>query len=261
MNAVMDKEGARTEHTCLLTLSLARELNQFPMESSFFQFLSQRECPELSDYLKRLNQVLQLSKETFKDAYSYGQILSKLWMVDALYGLLPRSRRYNVAIHGGWIGMTATLLFWRMNDLIEKIYSFDKDSRWAPIADELNKYYTADHWRFKSSTLDVLDLKEPTYEFVTHRHSGQEIRLKFQPDIVINSSCEHMEDFKGWYDALPTKTLLVLQSNNYFQGQGHINCALDYEEFALSTPMQDLFYEGVLDLDRYQRFLRIGIKK
>ena len=52
----------------------------------------------------------------------------------------------------------------------------------------------------------------------------------------------------------------VLQSNNYFDVDEHVNCSHSLDEFAFQTPMQRVWYEGELELGHYKRFMRIGIK-
>ena len=72
------------------------------------------------------------------DAWSHGQIESKLWLCQefehhhAYY--LPK----NIAIYGGWYGLTAFLLLTRQHIQIQKIRSYDIDPACEPIADKIN---------------------------------------------------------------------------------------------------------------------------
>ena len=43
-------------------------------------------------------------------------------------------------------------------------------------------------------------------------------------DLVVNTSCEHIADLRGWLDLLPKGTSVLLQSNDYFSEPTHINC-------------------------------------
>ena len=52
------------------------------------------------------------------------------------------------------------------------------------------------------------------------------------PDLVVNTSCEHIADVRGWLDLLPAGTRVLLQSNDYFAEPTHINCVASLEEFA-----------------------------
>ena len=76
--------------------------------------------------------------------------------------------------------------------------------------------------------------------------------------LVVNTSCEHMDD--TWFDNLPDGTFVVLHQNDYFDNPQHSNCCKDLEEVKRKYPMQSIFYEGELDTHLYNRFMLIGIK-
>jgi hypothetical protein len=83
------------------------------------------------------------------------------------------------------------------------------------------------------------------------------------PDTIINTSCEHIPNFKEWYNKIPAGKLVILQSNNFFELDEHINCVNDLDDFASQAPLSEILYEGELDLSKhvnYTRFMRIGIK-
>lgn len=77
-------------------------------------------------------------------------------------------------------------------------------------------------------------------------------------NLVINTSCEHMDD--TWFEKLPKGTFVVLHQNDYFDNPQHSNCCKDLEEVKRKYPMQNIFYEGELDTHLYNRFMLIGIK-
>ena len=80
------------------------------------------------------------------------------------------------------------------------------------------------------------------------------------PHTIVNTSCEHIDNFKDWYNLLPESRLIILQSNNYFAIKEHVNCSNNLKEFSSSTPMQKVLYEGELDLGQYTRYMKIGYK-
>ena len=80
------------------------------------------------------------------------------------------------------------------------------------------------------------------------------------PDTIINTSCEHIENFSEWYDKIPYGKLLILQSNNYFSIAEHFNCSKSLEDFEIQTPMRQVKYSNKLDLGEYTRYMRIGYK-
>lgn len=155
------------------------------------------------DYLYPDNTLLSQAKNTLSkfpeiedalaDALSLGQIKSKLWLVDHLPSNLG-----TVFICAGWYGTLASLMFERANTKFEKIRSFDIDSKCARIADSMNKPYVMDAWRFKASTLDISVMDYPT-NHTTFRADGSSLDLEEMPDTIINTSCEHIENFTDWY--------------------------------------------------------------
>ena len=50
-------------------------------------------------------------------------------------------------------------------------------------------------------------------------------------DLIVNTSCEHIADLRGWLDLLPKGTSVLLQSNDYFSEPTHINCVESVEAF------------------------------
>ena len=81
---------------------------------------------------------------------------------------------------------------------------------------------------------------------------GSLLKIVSQPLFIHN--------FKDWYAKIPKGKLVVMQSNNYDQLEEHVNCAKDLEEFETQTPMTKCLYNGTLDLIKYTRYMRIGIR-
>lgn len=189
-----------------------------------------------------------------QDAFSLGQLKSKLWLIEHLPNNLG-----TVFICAGWYGTLAALMFERARHTFNKIRSFDIDESCSPIADTMNRPWVADGWQFKSSTLDISKMQYPL-QYITYRADGTRAELSDKPDTIINTSCEHIRNFEQWYNKIPQGILLILQSNDYEKIQEHINCSKNLEEFSKSTPMSEVLYEGELDLRKYRRFMRIGYK-
>jgi hypothetical protein len=188
------------------------------------------------------------------DAFSIGQLKSKFWLIEHLPPNLGL-----VFICAGWYGTLAQFMFDRARDKFTKIRSFDIDDSCAEIADTMNRSRVIDGWQFKASTLNILDMKYPT-EYKTYRANGTSLELIEMPDTIINTSCEHINNFNEWYNNIPQRTLLILQSNNFYEVLEHVNCSSSIEEFSKNTPMTEVLYEGELDLTKYKRFMKIGIK-
>ncbi len=81
--------------------------------------------------------------------------------------------------------------------------------------------------------------------------------LEYDVDLVINTSCEVMYPFKELKKPYPEDTLFVLQGTNRPK-KGNINVVPDLDAFIMSTGIEDIYYEGTMDEDEYQRFMVIG---
>ena len=79
-------------------------------------------------------------------------------------------------------------------------------------------------------------------------------------DLWVNTSCEHIEDFQAWYESIPSGQLLLLQSNDFFGVDDHVNCVNSVAEFREQTPMTKRLFSGALPLDKYTRYMTIGYK-
>jgi hypothetical protein len=207
--------------------------------------------------ISQMKKTLTLYPESEKglvDAFSIGQLKSKLWLIEQL----PTNMGL-VFICAGWLGTLANLMFERSRDKFDKIRNFDIDKDCYRIADNINRQWVVDGWQFKASTLDILKMNYPT-TYTTFRANGTSLDLTEMPDTIINTSCEHINEFSKWYEKIPKGVLLVLQSNDYFEIDDHVNCSISLKEFAVQTPMTDVVYQGELELPKYKRFMRIGYK-
>ena len=105
-----------------------------------------------------------------------------------------------------------------------------------------------------------MDINYIEHSYTTERLDGTTAPLTEMPHTIINTSCEHIDNFSKWYDLLPEGRLIILQSNNYFSIEEHVNCSNSLQEFSTSAPMQKVLYEGELDLGQYTRYMKIGRK-
>lgn len=188
------------------------------------------------------------------DAYSIGQIKSKLWLIKHLPDNLGK-----VFICAGWYGTLASFMFDKARHKFDKIRSFDIDPFCYKVADTINRQWVIDGWQFKASTVDIHDITYPT-EHTTYRYDGTSQTLIEDPDTIINTSCEHIYNFDSWYSNIPKGKIVVLQTNNFFEIKEHINCSTNLKEFVKQTPMDTVLYSGELFLENYTRYMRIGIK-
>jgi len=198
-------------------------------------------------------------KVDFTDALSWGQLKSKRWLVNELQRTGQELR--TVFVLGGWYGTLSAMLF-NSNMKIHYIRSFDIDEKCTPIADAVNNAYVQNDWQFKAITEDMhnINYDAHTWSCWSTKNNRKSFPITDRPKTIINTSCEHIDNFTKWYDSIPKGKLLVLQTNNFEGIKEHINCSKDLESFAKQTPMKEVLYQGELELSQYTRFMRIGIK-
>jgi len=183
------------------------------------------------------------SKDRYRTLESFwkGQIKSKIWLIEKLIPYVD-SDEVNIVIHGGWNGVLASLLF-QSSLKIKKITSIDIDLNCEEIAKTINKIEES----LGTFSAVTCDMEEYEYESI--------------PDIVINTSCEHIsqETYNRWLLKVPENAIIVLQSNNYFELEEHVRCAKDLNEFIEQSKL-NLITSSVLELPKYKRFMLIGHK-
>lgn len=191
------------------------------------------------------------------DLFSKGQMQSKRWLINELIRLDVNLG--TVFVCGGWYGSLATFLL-DSNLKIDKIRSFDIDPTCANIADTFNRSWVIDNWKFKASTFDILDMTNYPIKYTTHKFDGTPVELCEMPNTIINTSSEHIKDFVKWYANIPSGTIVVIQNNNFFEISEHVNCVNSVQELSEQTPMSTCLFLGELELPKYKRFMKIGIK-
>lgn len=238
---------------------ILEELNQFKPWSSFLHNIIKkvRDFPEIEECLHA------------------SQIQSKHWLLQEFKNILeePDSQYIRtVFIYGGWYGVLAGILFAYLN--VDRIRNFDLNPECYELARKINVEQTKT-WAFTHATLDVNNIEyyqsEKHNKWITEveyfNDKGEGSKLEEQPDIIINTSAEHM--VPKWYDNLPKNILTIIQSNNYDDLDEHIFCVKDLTDMKEKYPMSKIFYEGELDQlgqpvqgipKPYKRFMLIGRK-
>jgi len=124
---------------------------------------------------------------------------------------------------------------------IKHIISIDIDPACKQIASTINKRQEMEGM-FEAVTGDMC-----SYEYTTN------------PYFVINTSCEHItqEQYMQWLDNVPSSAKIILQSNNYFELDEHINCSETLDEFVKKSKL-NVETANELQLAKYKRFMIIG---
>jgi hypothetical protein len=170
--------------------------------------------------------------------FSKSQILSKLWMAETLNKF--KLNFNNILLIGGWL--THHSLF--LKDInYSTLYSIDPDpsineliSIMNPLAQICNNnieqcFDTNNNIIFNDSIL--------------------------VPDLVINTSAEHMNNI--WFEKLKPGTHVLLQSNSSPDYQ-HINYCENFGVFLKKYPMSELYFRGETVFPSYNRYMLYGVK-
>ena len=201
----------------------------------------------------------KFDKTAMMDAWTAGQIESKLWLKNTLLNLDIELGKTWVLC--GWIGTLTYLLMQDQSELgIETVRSFDIDQYCAPMADTINRLSVKDGWQFKASTLDVNSISYDNFAYDTIKYDGTAQRVTDTADTIINTSCDHMGLDDSWWTNIPSGRLIILQNNDWHENDQHNNSVNSLNEFKAMYPMQELLYEGELDLTLYTRYMLIGRK-
>ena len=183
---------------------------------------------------------LRFPRLTLGHALNRNQITCKKWLVETLFeatgGNLGR-----VGVLGGWFGVLGAMLLHDPRFNIDQLCSVDMDPACEEVALCLNKTHV-DSGRFKFLNANMYDMD--------FKDLGC--------DLIVNTSCEHLDSIGKWFERMPSGTLLTLQSNNYFGIDGHVNCVENLDQFKQQVPLSEVMFEGELALKKYTRFMLIG---
>jgi hypothetical protein len=207
--------------------------------------------------------------DALTDAFSRGQLRSKMWLVDTV-NELELNLGNMVYVCAGWYGVLPALMFERL-DIDGKIYSFDIDPSTDNPADTLNKEYIIENMSFKSF---VFDVRELTYQkqVIPINHYKYSDATKFEkqsglqeidtPTCIINTSCEHIENFDEWWKTIPEGMLVIMQNNNFVEHEDEtvVNTVESLEEWSAKLNLSETLFEGTLELEKYDRYMCIGRK-
>ena len=187
-----------------------------------------------------------------RDAFSKGQLASKSWLLQELSNIKELPEDMTIAILGCWIGAIVEPLL--ISDIpIERIYGLDIDAQSIELAEKFNQKHVANSWKFKGVVADASIIDCNHMEFET----GGEL-IKVSPDCIINTSCEHMDT--EWFESAGSNQLIVMQTNNSPEFEGHINPVANLKEMEIRYPLTKSMYSGQLKTPSYTRFMQIGYK-
>jgi hypothetical protein len=209
----------------------------------------------INNYLKDEN-----NPAIIQDAMSRSQMRSKIWLVEELAKI--NSNYDNVAVMAGWLGQIKTIYDKRLTYSKMRIVELDKDA--CKTSDYIFNITNLENYKVKAVHADIneLTLHKNGYEWdVENFKENTKFTEKFTPDLIINTSAEHMTE--EWFHQIRFKEIesnpiVAIQSNNMFDGEGHINCVYSADHMKKKFPMKEVLYEGELQLKGYKRVMIIG---
>lgn len=196
-----------------------------------------------------------------QDAFSRGQVQSKIWLAEELGKI--RKEHKKVLLLAGWYGQ---LLQYFRDLKFGKVRVVDMDKVSCLISDDIFNLHFIEDYRVKAICADINNLVLHKAGYVLNVENFKNIEAKhfsetFMPDLIINTSAEHMD--QKWYDDIrfknfESKPLVVIQSNNLFDVEEHVNCVHSIEHMKKKYPMEEILFEGELQLKGYKRVMLIG---
>ena len=241
----------------IFRLMESEDLRKFILEDNLWRLWPLLNLYQNTHFIHAFKTFFRTNTIIDADCFSRGQLRSKIWLVAELKKL--NLELGTVFLCAGWYAVLAVMLF-ENNINLKKIRSFDMDISTVDIAEVFNIPWVSDNWKFKAVHQDILDINYNSHIYEVVRTDGTTCQLHDTPDTIINTSCEHIENFKQWYDKIPDEKLLILQANDFLEVEEHSNCYGNLDEFRVATPMSKILFEGELQLEKYKRFMRIGFK-
>jgi hypothetical protein len=186
-------------------------------------------------YLTSISSLLRsgINVDDFADSISNTQYQSKKWLVEQLAKQLSTPSP-TILILGGWYG----------SYLIPLLQQHIK-----PVHIHLND--------INSQVLEVAQRLHGNNCITYHQFDATNSMSLFQPDVVVNTSCEHMASYDKMLSCNPN-SLFVLQTCDNTNDPGHINVSKSTEEFVTKTGLTNILWSGRLNLGHKNRFMVIG---
>lgn len=162
----------------------------------------------------------------FANSFSRTQYDSKVWLMEHLIPLLPENPR--VMIIGGWYGtyLIPLLLSHKRPDII--VFN-DRDQFCVDVV----RHTFGNDVRMHFNTMDA--------------NKNKAHLTRYPMDVVINTSCEHMDNMDDYYN-INRKCLYAFQTASNDDDPGHINTSQTTDEFIEKSKISTVLYRGSKEL-------------
>lgn len=196
---------------------------------------------ELERFVHHVAALPPEARRDFAIAVHPVQVRSKLWLIEELAQQCELANA-SLLVLGGWYGILPLLVNWRVARPPPHMVCVDFD----PAACRLGERVVGS--LFTNVEYRRADVMELDYRAWANGSST----------VVINTICEHLSRLAEWWGSVPPGQLVVLQSNDYRACPDHVSCVENLDEFKRQAPMSELFFEGVLPLHMFNRYMLIG---
>jgi hypothetical protein len=171
----------------------------------------------------------------FSEAFWQSQIDSKKWLLEHV---TPADK--SIVIFGGWFGVLAHFIAHKYPE--SKIITTDIDP-------ECQKAFYGKYDYHNGVRFQLHDMQ-----------NGMPTQNQY-PDLVINTSCEHVtqEVYDAWWESIPTGTKYIVQGNNLFIPE-HIRAMNSLENFLEVCHVDNPQYAGMLQCGQFYRYMAVGYK-
>jgi len=194
------------------------------------------------------------------DAMSRSQVKSKTWLIEELAKI--NTNYDSVLIMAGWFGQLKIVYDKKLTYAKMRIAELDRSA--CETSDYIFNLSNLENYKVKAVNVSIneLTLHKNGYEWdVENFKDGTKYSEKFLPDLIINTSAEHMSE--EWFHQIRFKELesdpiVAVQSNNLFDIPEHINCVHSVDHMKKKFPMREILFEGELQLKGYKRVMLIG---
>jgi hypothetical protein len=174
------------------------------------------------------------------DAFSAGQVESKIWAAEELERVAAHTHILKISILGGWYGLLHFILKTRSRQMIEWCRSYDLDPAACSVANVINNTWEMKEWAFRSYPQDANSIAYG------------------DTNCVINTSTEHFTSNR-WFDNISDGVLCLFQGND-LKIDDHVQRPESLEHFKTMFPLSVILFEGEKKFDTYTRYMIIGHK-
>ena len=182
------------------------------------------------------------------DAFSAGQIESKIWAAEQLELVVNNLNTGPLRMYvlGGWYSLLHFILSVRKNIDIEYCRSVDLDPIVSYNANKINNAWEIKDWKFRAYPFDANNVN----------YAQEKINC------VVNTSTEHFDN-NNWFENISKGALVLLQGNDLVIND-HVSRPESLEHFINKYPVKNLKFSGTMNFQfknmSYNRHMIIGIK-